>query len=157
MIWAMDRNHLIGKDNALPWRLPNDMKHFIAETRGKTVVMGRKTFESIGSPLPKRRNLVLTRNSEWKAEGVEIVHDFVDVVEMAEHEEIMIIGGSEVYRLALPYADQLIVTYIDHEFEGTDYFPSVEWEAWTPVDEREGIQDEQNAYPHRFVTYQRRA
>lgn len=155
MIWAMDRNYLIGNHNALPWRLPNDMKHFIAETKGKTVVMGRKTFDSIGKPLPKRRNIVLTRNQGWTFEGVEVVHDLSSIIKLAQQEEIMIIGGAELYRQALPSADKLIVTFIDHAFEGTDYFPPVDWKQWSVVEERAGLQDEDNPYPHRFVIYER--
>lgn len=157
MIWAMDRNRLIGKDNEMPWHLPNDMAFFVKQTRGKTVVMGRKTFESIGSkPLPKRRNIVMTRNTNWNHEGVEAVHTIEEIIRMADHEEMMIMGGAEIYALFLPYADRLYVTYIDAAFDGDEHFPMYEDSEWTAVEELEGIVDEKNAYPHTFVTYERK-
>ncbi|MGZ9584187.1 dihydrofolate reductase [Paenibacillus marinisediminis] len=156
MIWAMDRNRLIGKDNGMPWRLPNDMAFFVKQTTGKTVVMGRKTFESIGSkPLPKRHNVVLTRNKEWTHEGVDAVHSIEDVLKLAPAEDVIIMGGAEVYKQFMPYADQLYVTYIDAEFEGDEYFPPFDESKWTIVEERSGSVDERNLYAHRFVIYKR--
>ncbi|MCG7407136.1 dihydrofolate reductase [Paenibacillus sp. ACRRX] len=158
MIWAMDSHRLIGKDNGLPWHLPNDMAFFRAHTRGKTIVMGRKTFDSIGGkPLPKRPNIVMTRNLDWSHEGVEIVHGVQDVVDKAAgDEEIMVIGGAEIYRLMMPYADKLYVTRIEHEFEGDDYFPDYDESEWELVEDIPGVVDELNRYAHRFTIYQRK-
>ncbi|MCR8842784.1 dihydrofolate reductase [Paenibacillus sp. SC116] len=155
MIWAMDRNNLIGRDNALPWHLPNDMKYFRRVTSGKTVVMGRKTYDSIGRPLPNRRNLVLTRNAKWSAEGAETITDLEVVLKLAEQEEVMIMGGAEIYHLFMPHADRLLITFIDAEYEGTDYFPNFEQTDWLLVEETEGTVDEKNPVPHRFSVYER--
>ncbi|CAH8771290.1 dihydrofolate reductase [Paenibacillus dendritiformis] len=156
MIWAMDKRRLIGKDNGMPWRLPSDMAYFKAMTQGKTVVMGRKTYESLGKALPNRRNIVLTRNPEWIAPDAEVMHHIESVLPLAADEEIMVMGGAQIYREFLPLADKLLVTRIDAEFEGDEYFPPYDEAAWELAEEAEGPVDEKNRYPHRFQTYVRK-
>ncbi|BFH13600.1 dihydrofolate reductase [Paenibacillus melissococcoides] len=156
MIWAMDKRRLIGKDNGMPWRLPSDMGYFKAMTQGKTVVMGRKTYESLGKALPNRRNIVLTRNPDWTVPDAEVMHNIESVLPLAAKEEMMVMGGAQIYREFLPYADKLLVTRIDAEFEGDEYFPPYDESLWELAGETEGPVDEKNRYPHRFQTYVRK-
>lgn len=157
LIWAMDRNGLVGKGNDLPWRLPNDMNFFKQQTRGKTVVMGRKTWESLRiKPLPQRRNIVLTGDRSYEAEGAEVVHSVEEALDIAQDGDLMIIGGGSVYGQFIPHADRLLVTRIDEEFEGDVHFPSVDWSGFALVEEIPGIRDEKNLYDHRFMIYERR-
>lgn len=158
LIWAMDENGLIGKNNELPWRLPRDFAFFKERTLNRTILMGRKTWDSLGGkPLPRRRNLVLTRNGSFDPAGAEVVHSLEEALEKGQvpGEELMVIGGSEIYRMFLPYADKLIVTRIDRAFEGDAYFPEVDWSLWKAVKEEPGIRDERNPYPYRFMEYER--
>ncbi|UHA73124.1 dihydrofolate reductase [Paenibacillus sp. 481] len=157
MIWAMDKQRIIGKDNTLPWHLPNDLAYFRKQTLGKTVVMGRRTFESFGKALPKRRNLVLTRNSNWSVPDAEVIFGIDDVLALAPNEEVMIIGGAQIYDLFMEHADQLLVTEIEEEFEGEDYFPPYDESLWELVSEVTGEVDEKNRYAHRFLTYRRKS
>lgn len=156
MIWAMDNNHLIGKQNRLPWRIPRDMAFFREQTLGKTVVLGRKTWDSFNQKsLPQRKNIVLTRDQDFEVNDAEVVHSLEEVLAMAKQEEIMIIGGSEIYKLFWPYADKLLVTRIREEFEGDTYFPELDWSSWHVTDTTPGIKDEKNPYDYEFVTYVR--
>ncbi|MCL1141915.1 type 3 dihydrofolate reductase [Shewanella gaetbuli] len=126
MIAAMANNRVIGKDNQMPWHLPEDLKHFKAMTLSKPVVMGRKTFESIGRPLPGRHNIVITRQTDYSPEGVTCVANFELAVEAAgECEELVVIGGGQLYAQLLPKADVLYLTHIDLDVDGDTYFP--EW------------------------------
>jgi dihydrofolate reductase len=151
---AMDENRAIGKDNDLPWYLPNDLKHFKKTTMGKPVVMGRKTYESIGKPLPGRENIVVTRDQSYHAEGTITVHS-VDEVLQWEAEEICVIGGTEIFKLFLPVADRLYITEIHHTFDADTYFPELSDEDWAEVSRTAGIVDEKNKYPHEFVVYEK--
>lgn len=156
LIWAQDENGLIGRDNDLPWRLPADMAYFKRETLGKPVVMGRKTWESFGSkPLKDRQNIVLTRDEAFAAEGAVVVHTTEQALTMADGEEVMIIGGSQVYELFLPLANRLRVTRVHESFEGDTYFPAVDPTLWTLVHSEEGLQDEKNVYRYVFEIYER--
>ncbi len=156
LIAAMDRNRLIGKDNALPWRLPADLKHFKAMTLGKPVLMGRKTFESIGRPLPGRENIVITRNPGFAADGCKVVFSIEEALEYASHhEEVMVIGGANFYEQLLPRADRLYLTLIDHAFEGDAWFPQWPSEEWCEVSVEAHDPDENNRYPYRFVILER--
>jgi dihydrofolate reductase len=129
LVAAMDKNRAIGRGGALPWHLPDDLKRFKRLTLGKTVLMGRKTFQSIGRPLPGRRNLVLTRDASFRPEGVELVHSVQDALKL--NSEIMVIGGGEVYALTLPLATQMHLTLVDTAIWDADaFFPdwsSLEW------------------------------
>ncbi len=130
LIAAMDKNGLIGKDNQLPWHLPADLKFFKKQTLGKTVLMGRKTCESLPFPLPKRENIVLSRNKEFSKSGFTVIN------ELSDHflqQDIMVIGGSAIYQLLMPLADAMILTKIDHEFDGDTYFPEIDWNAWQNI------------------------
>jgi len=156
LIWAQGENGVIGRDNALPWRIPADMAYFRRETVGKTVVMGRKTWESFGSkPLKDRKNIVLTRDVSYTADGADVVHSIEDALSAADGEEVMIIGGSEIYALSLPIADRLRVTRVRESFEGDAVFPTVDWSSWLLVSSEEGIRDEKNVYRYEFEVYER--
>ena len=129
LIVAHDKQRIIGYENGMPWHLPGDLKYFKDQTMGKPVIMGRKTFESIGRPLPGRRNIVITRNEQYKADGIEVVASLDEALALAGNvPEIMIIGGEQIFRLALPIADRLYVTVIDYSFVGDTYFPEYESE-----------------------------
>jgi len=158
----MSRNRVIGRDNTLPWRLPNDMKHFMNTTRGKPVLMGRKTFESMKSPLPGRTNIVLTTDRQWVREGVRVVHDFEAGIALAEQQalidgrdELMVIGGANVYALALPQATRLYITYVDADIEGDVYFPEFDLSQWQCVHEEAHPADERHSAPFRLTTFER--
>lgn len=151
---AMDENRAIGKDNDLPWYLPNDLKHFKKTTMGKPIVMGRKTYESIGKPLPGRENIVVTRDHSYEAEGTTIVHA-VDEVLQIDAEEICIIGGSEIFKQFLHVADRLYITVIHHTFDADTYFPELNDNEWKEVSRTAGIVDEKNKYAHEFVVYEK--
>lgn len=135
---AHDPNRVIGKDNQLPWHIPEDLAYFKKHTIGKGIVMGRNTYESIGRPLPKRRNIVVTRNPEYRADGIDVVHTLNEAVRLAEeqHEEVMVIGGEQIFRTILPQADRLYITLIKKEFDGDTFFPEYGPE-WTVVSESE--------------------
>ncbi|OWR32753.1 dihydrofolate reductase [Saccharibacillus sp. O23] len=156
MIWAQDANGLIGRDNALPWRIPADMAYFKQQTLGKPVVMGRRTWESFGGkPLKDRQNIVLTRDVSWTAEGAHVVHTAEEALAASEGEEVMIIGGSQIYELFLPLADRLRVTRVHGEFEGDAFFPKVDWNGWKLTQSTEGPRDEKNKYVYVFEIYER--
>lgn len=156
MIWAQDTNGLIGQDNALPWRIPADMAYFKQETLGKPVVMGRKTWESFGGkPLKDRQNIVLTRDASWTAEGAHVVHTVEEALTASVGEEVMIIGGSQIYELFLPLADRLRVTQVQEAFEGDAFFPTVDWSEWKLTESTEGPRDEKNKYVYVFEIYER--
>ncbi|PKM86427.1 MAG: hypothetical protein CVU85_07930 [Firmicutes bacterium HGW-Firmicutes-10] len=125
IIVAIGNNYVIGKDGWMPWSIPEDLRHFKEKTLNHTVVMGRKTFEAIGRPLPRRKNLVVTRDPRWHFEGVEIISDLEKFLHDNQGctEEIFIAGGAQVYQAALPYADKLIISHIDTEIDGDTFFP----------------------------------
>lgn len=125
LIVAHDENRVIGYENAMPWHLPGDLQYFKKMTMGKPVIMGRKTFESIGRPLPGRRNIVITRNADYKQEGIETVGSLEEAYALVhDAPEIMVIGGEQIFKLALPDADRLYITKINATFKGDTYFPS---------------------------------
>ncbi|AQS54636.1 MAG: dihydrofolate reductase [Novibacillus thermophilus] len=150
---AYANGRVIGKDGKMPWHLPNDLKYVKNTTTGHTVVMGRKTFESIGRPLPNRRNVVLTRNEHFDAPGVEVVHSKSDVLALGD---VFILGGANVYAQFLDEADRLYITEIDLDVEGDTFFPDWNREAFTLVSKEEGTLDEKNTIPHTFYVYERK-
>ncbi|MBT2582110.1 dihydrofolate reductase [Planococcus sp. ISL-109] len=156
MMVAHDPEYVIGKDNQLPWHIPEDLAYFKKHTIGKGMVMGRNTFESIGRPLPKRRNIVVTRNKDYKADGVDIVHNLDDAIKLAEteHDEVMVIGGEQIFREALPVADRLYITLIHRPFSGDTFFPEYGRE-WKLVSESERL--ESNGIPFSYLIYERDA
>lgn len=127
-IVAHDPNRLIGSNGELPWHLPEDLAFFKKTTSGHPIVMGRKTYQSIGRPLPKRQNIVLTRDRLWRAEGTTVIHDPTDLDQLAlTHEKpIFIIGGAEIYRIFMPHLDELLVTHVKQEYQGDTYLPPYE-------------------------------
>lgn len=158
-LFAMDKNRLIGKENKLPWHLPNDLKYFKEMTMQKKIAMGRKTFESIGRPLPGRKTIVLTRDEHFSCEGCLVFHSIEEFVRFAEneHEEIFVIGGAEIFNKMLPYADRLYITEIEAEFSGDVFFPEIDYSEWELISEKEGTLDAKNVYPHRFLIYERKS
>lgn len=153
LIAAMDRNRLIGKDNSLPWNLPEDMRRFRDLTTGKPVIMGRKTFESIGRALPNRKNIVITRDKDYKAEGCIVVDSVKEALKAAEGaDEVMIIGGAQVYKEFLPIANKMHLTLIDKEFEGDAYFPEYNKPEWKVVKKE---QHKDNDFEYVFVDLER--
>lgn len=154
-VWAEDEKGAIGKDGGLPWKLPNDMKFFKETTTGHTVLMGRKTFESMGNrPLPNRQNLIMTRQLDYQADGVTVVHHLDDIV--GNSEDIYVIGGSEIYKQFMPVVDVLWQTKIAGDFDGDTFFPQVNWEDWQLVEKIPGIRDEKNKYDHESLKYIRK-
>ncbi|MGN7469846.1 dihydrofolate reductase [Brevibacillus sp. SAFN-007a] len=153
LIVAYAKNQVIGKDGDMPWSLPADLKNVKEITTGKTIVMGRKTFESIGRPLPNRRNVVLTRSRDFHPEGVEVVHTKEEVLALGD---VIIFGGAEIYRQFLDVVDRLYITEIDLETEGDTFFPAWDRDAFVLVDKREGVVDEKNVHPHTFYVYERK-
>jgi dihydrofolate reductase len=157
LIVAMAQNGVIGRDNTMPWRLPQDMKRFRAFTLGKPILMGRKTFESIGSPLPGRVNLVLTRDRAWYAHGVIVVHSVDEALTQAEASaELVAIGGAEIYRLVLPFARRIYLTHVHADVPGDIYFPDFDSTQWADVECSMHPADDEHAYPLTFVTLERR-
>jgi len=154
MIAAMANNRVIGLDNQMPWHLPADLQHFKKVTTGKPVIMGRKTFESIGRPLPGRRNIIITRNSEYTAQGIETVTTPEAALKLVcDVEEVMIIGGGNVYEQFLPKADRLYLTFIDLDVKGDTQFPDYNKVAnWNVKEEQENLPDEKNKSSYKFVT-----
>lgn len=157
IIAAMDRNRLIGNKNQLPWHLPADFAHFKAVTMGKPIVMGRKTFESIGKPLPGRTNIVLSRSPDTCFEGAVCVSSFEDAVAaVPDAQEIMIIGGSTVYEMLLPKVNRMYLSYVDASFEGDAWFPEFDENQWLERESTALKADEKNRYNCRFVTLEKK-
>ena len=156
LIAAMDKNRLIGVDNGLPWHLPDDFKHFKAVTMGKPIVMGRKTFESIGKPLPGRKNVVVSRRG-FEADDVTVV-DSIDraLAEVSGVDEVMIVGGASFYEQMIDKADRLYLTYVDAECEGDAWFPDFDLSEWDVIDKKSYPADERNNYNFSTLTYQRK-
>ncbi len=157
LIVAMAQNGVIGRDNSLPWRLPEDLKRFRAFTLGKPILMGRKTFESIRRPLPERTNLVLTRDRSWFAHGVVAVHSVEEaLVQAGSSAELVAIGGAEIYRLVLPFARRIYLTHVHADVPGDITFPEFDSTQWADVECSSQPADDEHAYPLTFVTLERR-
>ncbi|HSE11899.1 MAG TPA: dihydrofolate reductase [Rudaea sp.] len=158
LIAALDRNYAIGRDGAMPWHLPDDLKRFKQLTLGKAVLMGRKTALAIGRPLPGRRNLVLTRAATAPFAGQEAVASIATAVELARGAELAVIGGGEVYALALPFATHLHLTWVDTSAERADaFFPRFDASQWTETARVAHPADARHEYPFIFVDYARKA
>ncbi len=156
-IWAMDENRVIGKDNQLPWRLPEDLKFFKRVTMGHPVAMGRKTHESIGRLLPGRANMVITRNPDFSCKGCQVFHSIEEFVNFAnkQDEEIFVIGGAEIFRALLRFASRLYITYIHERFDGDTFFPPLDLNNWVLLSREKGLRNEQNPYDYEFCIYER--
>lgn len=155
LIAAVARNGVIGRDNALPWRLKGDMQFFRRTTTGHTVVMGRKTWESLGRPLPNRRNVVVSRNPNFRAEGTERVGSLAAALALAGEGPIFVIGGAELYRQALPGADRLLITEVAAEVEGDARFPDFDRAAFVEISRVSHPADADNDHPYSLVEYRR--
>ena len=159
LVAAVSDNNVIGKDGTLPWRLPDDLKHFHDLTVGHPVIMGRKTYESIPEehrPLPDRTNIILTRQ-DIDVPGCVVVHSFEEALRMSDGrmEEIFVIGGAEVYRQALPLAQRIYLTRVHANVDGDAFFPDVSWDEWREVSREEHAADARHVYPFTFLTYER--
>ncbi|WP_019140562.1 dihydrofolate reductase [Noviherbaspirillum massiliense] len=154
IVVATDAKGGIGINNTLPWRLPEDLTHFKRTTSGHPVIMGRKTFDSIGRPLPNRRNIVVTRNPAWRHEGVEAVTSLRAALELVGAAEAFIVGGAQIYAEALPLTKRLVVTEIGKTFECDAFFPAIDARQWKEV-KRESHYSEPNRFDYAFVTYER--
>jgi dihydrofolate reductase len=156
MIVAMADNRAIGKNNELLWHLPDDFKHFKAITMAKPILMGRKTYQSIGRPLPGRKNIVVTRDSAFTAEGVLVVNSIGAALDaVKEDAEVMVIGGASFYQQMLPLADRLYVTHVHHHFDADTFFPEIDADQWRLVEQTEHAADERHAFSFSFIEYQK--
>jgi dihydrofolate reductase len=164
MIAAQSQNRVIGNNNKLPWYLPEDLKYFKRVTLGKPIIMGRKTFESIGRPLPGRTNIIITRNPDWTHDGagVRVVHGLQQAIELAESlalvngfEESLVIGGAEIYALALPQADRLYLTQVHAEVQGDAHFPPLDPAQWREMAREDFSAIEPNPYDYSFIVLDR--
>lgn len=155
LLWAMDENRAIGRNNQLPWHLPEDLKYFKRVTMGKPIAMGRKTYDSIGRPLPGRENIVITRRLGVTIEGCTVIHDVNDLLQRND-EELFVIGGAEIFKEILPFADRLYVTEIREEFEADTFFPEFNLSDWELIESTPGMKDEKNPYNYDFLVYQRK-
>ena len=156
---ARAQNNVIGKDNDLVWHLPADLRFFKQTTKGHTLIMGRKTFESLGNPLPHRDSWIVTRNKDYTAEGISTFHSLEAAIQAAEDkglETVFILGGGEIYRQSMKLVDKLIITEVHEEFDGDTYFPEIDPEIWQEVSREEHKADEKNKYDFAFVVYERR-
>ena len=156
LIAAMGQNRVIGNDGQLPWQMPADLKYFKAQTTGKPILMGRKTYESIGRPLPGRHNIVLTRNRQFSAEGVDVIYGLKELEERVSNEsEIMVIGGAQIYEQCLATASRIILTVVHGEFEGDTFFPIIDPNVWFLRDSAHHSADEQNPWNYTFYDIRR--
>jgi dihydrofolate reductase len=157
LIVAMAKNCTIGVNNTLPWRCPEDLKHFKTLTMGHHMIMGRKTFDSIGKPLPGRTTVVVTRNTDLSIAGCLIAHSLNEAIEAcAGDEEIFIVGGAELYRQAVPVVDMLYITEIQQDVEGDAHFPEFDKSAWQEISREVRSQDTPQPLEYHFVTYRRK-
>ncbi|MBM7577370.1 dihydrofolate reductase [Jeotgalibacillus terrae] len=157
MISAHDLNRVIGKNGDMPWNLPDDLRYFQRVTSGHSILMGRKTFESMNGPLKNRKNIVLTSNKDWSHDGAIVVHDLDDGLNLLnEDEEGFVIGGGEIYKMALEKADRLYITLIHEEFDGDTYFPAYSTDNWKLVSNTKGIENEQNPYFYEYRVYDKK-
>ncbi|MFD1777435.1 dihydrofolate reductase [Fredinandcohnia salidurans] len=157
LLVAMDKNQLIGKDNDLPWRLPADLAYFKRVTMGHPIIMGRKTYDSIGRPLPGRENIIVTRDTSYEAEGCKVIHSIEEIVKMNEQtdQELFVIGGAEIFKEILPHSDRLYITEINEEFKGDTYFSAFDKVEWKVISEEKGIKNEKNPYDYTFLVYEK--
>ncbi len=155
LVAAVARNRTIGRDGKLPWHLPDDLAWFRGVTMGHPVLMGRRTWEAIGRPLPGRRNLVLSRSAGFHPAGGEVLRDASEAASIAAGEELFVIGGADLFAQFLPMADRLYITHIEAEVPGDRFFPEVDWRLWHLVSERVAPADPANPLPRRYAVYER--
>ena len=159
IIVAKAKNNVIGKNNELIWKLPEDLKRFKQLTTGHTIIMGRKTFESLGRVLPNRKHIIFSQNPDFKVneENVEIVHSMLQIQGYIEDkEEHFVIGGAMIYNLLMPYVTKMYVTQIDKEFEGDAFFPRIDENTWEVIEKSEVMEDENSHLKYQYITYKRK-
>ena len=158
IIVAKAKNNIIGKENKLIWHIPDDLKRFKELTTGHNIIMGRKTFESLGGILPNRKHIVFTQNPDFKIDNpnVKVVHSMFEIQEYIEDkEENFVIGGAMIYNLLMPYVTKMYVTEIDKDFDGDTFFPKINTEVWKEVSREKGPSDDKNDFDYDYVTYER--
>ena len=158
IIVAKAKNNIIGKNNQIIWNLPEDLKHFRELTTGHTIIMGRKTYESLGKPLPDRKHIIFSQNPDFRVheENVQVVHSLLEIQDLIEgKEEVFVIGGAMIYNFLMPYVKKMYVTEIAKDFEGDAFFPTIEHEIWKETSRVHGIKNEQNNLDYDFVEYER--
>ncbi len=162
LIVAQAENRVIGRENALPWYLPEDLKYFKSVTLGKVIIMGRKTYESIGRPLPGRTSIVVSRDPDYQLEGVSVAHSLPQAIAQAQRvsalkgvDEALVIGGAELYAQALPMAQRLYLTQVHHQVEGDARFPEVDLCDWQPVSRQDFEAVAPNPYSYSFIVFDR--
>ena len=159
IVVAKAKNNIIGKDNKIIWHLPEDLKHFKKITTGHTIIMGRKTFESLGRVLPNRKHIIFSNTPSFNVneENVKVVHSLLEIQDLIEgKEEAFVIGGAMIYNFLMPYVKKMYVTEIDKEFEGDTFFPKIDNNIWKEISREKGIKDEKNNLDYYFVTYERK-
>jgi dihydrofolate reductase len=159
LVLAVSENGVIGKDNALPWRLPADLRYFRKVTASYPLIMGRKTFDSVGRPLPGRRNIIITRQANFQIPGCDVVHTLDEAIQLAQSTnapQISIVGGAEIFRQALPLATRIYLTRIHAEFEGDAFFAIPDPEKWKEVSRDDHLADAENPYSYSFIVYERK-
>ena len=156
IVVAIAENYAIGKNNQLLWHMPADLKHFKTITSGHTVIMGRKTYDSVGKPLPNRRNIIITRQ-DITIEGCEVVQSIDNALTLcANEEEVFIVGGAEIYKMAMSKTDRIYLTTIHHSFDADTLFPEIDYMEWQETAREDHQPDEKNKFPYSFITLERR-
>ena len=159
IIVAKAKNNIIGKDNGMLWKIPDDLKRFREKTTGHTIIMGRKTFESLGRVLPNRKHIILCNDMEMDIdnENVEILDDISKLDKyINSDEENFVIGGATIYKLLMPYVNKLYITKINHDFEGDVYFPEIKETEWKEISKEKGLKNDENPYDYEYITYVRK-
>ena len=158
LVAAIASNNVIGKENSLPWNIPEDLKRFKQMTSGHTILMGRKTFDSIGRPLPNRQNIVMTKDENFDQEGIKVINDFDEALELIKesNDDIFVIGGSKIYELFEPVANALAITRILKDFEGDAFFPDINWDLWQ-IEKEENFFDEKSNIECKLIEYSKKA
>ena len=158
LVAAIASNNVIGKENSLPWNIPEDLKRFKQMTSGHTILMGRKTFDSIGRPLPNRQNIVMTKDENFEREGIKVINDFDEALELIKesNEDVFVIGGSKIYELFEPVANSLAITRILKDFEGDAFFPDINWDLWQ-IEKEEKFFDEKSNVECKLIEYSKKA
>lgn len=155
IVVAIAENHAIGKDNKLLWHLPKDLRHFKEITTGGTVIMGRKTYDSVGKPLPNRRNIIITRQ-QIEIAGCEVVNSLQAALDLChDHKEVFIVGGAEIYKQAMPFTDRIYLTVVHENFEGDTYFPEIKEDIWKETERTNHEAAEKNPLSFSFITLER--
>ena len=160
IIVAKAKNNIIGKNNKLIWHLPEDLKHFKRLTTEHTIIMGRKTFESLGRVLPNRKHIVFSQNPDFKVndENVKVVRSLLEIQDLIEDKEneSFVIGGALIYNLLMPYVNKLYITKINQDFEGDVYFPEIKEAEWKEISKEKGLKNDENPYDYEYITYVRK-